>query len=155
VQPFYTSASSNPPPPYHPPKPNSTAKPTPEKPPYTSAASSTNSVSHSTIHADNNGAIQMSNAHQPTKRTRHVAIKSFAILQWTEEDLIKYEKIASAINPSDSLTKMTGRYKFYEHFDILMGYRRPDYALADPHTAHISSCSAYNLFHLVEDESHL
>jgi hypothetical protein len=108
-----------------------------------------------TIHADNNGAIQMSNAHQPTKRTRHVAIKSFAILQWTEEDLIKYEKIASAINPSDSLTKMTGRYKFYEHFDILMGYRRPDYALDDPQTAHISSCSAYNLFHLVEDETHL
>ena len=35
------------------------------------------------ILADKNGAIKMSNAQQPTRRTRHVEMKHFVILQWT------------------------------------------------------------------------
>jgi hypothetical protein len=79
------------------------------------------------IAVDNRGAQQMTNAQQPTKRTQHVDMKEFVILQWTEEERITYENIPSALNPSDSLSKPTGRTKFYEHRDILMGRRRPQY----------------------------
>ena len=79
------------------------------------------------IAVDNRGARQMTNAQQPTKRTRHVDMKEFVILQWTEEEQIIFEDVPSALNPSDSLSKPTGRVKFYEHRDILMGRRRPQY----------------------------
>jgi hypothetical protein len=79
------------------------------------------------IAVDNRGARQLSNAQQPTKRTRHVDMKEFVILQWTEEEQITFEDVPSARNPSDSLSKPTGRVKFYEHRDILMGRRRPQY----------------------------
>jgi hypothetical protein len=36
----------------------------------------------------NRRAQQMTNAKQPTKRTRHVNMKEFVILQWTEEEQI-------------------------------------------------------------------
>jgi hypothetical protein len=79
------------------------------------------------ILADNRGARQLSNAHQPTRRTRHVDMKHFVILQWTEEERIHYSEVSSNNNFSDSLTKPTGRVKFYEHNDIMMGRRRPIY----------------------------
>jgi hypothetical protein len=79
------------------------------------------------IAVDNRGARQLSNAQQPTKRTSHVDMKEFVILQWTEEEQITFEDVPSARNPSDSLSKPTGRVKFYEHRDILMGRRRPQY----------------------------
>jgi hypothetical protein len=79
------------------------------------------------IAVDNRGARQLSNAQQPTKRTRHVDMKEFVILQWTEEEQITFEDVPSARNPSDSLSKPAGHVKFYEHRDILMGQRRPQY----------------------------
>jgi hypothetical protein len=39
------------------------------------------------IQADNRGAMQMATAQQPTRRTRHIDMKQFVILQWSEEDL--------------------------------------------------------------------
>jgi hypothetical protein len=79
------------------------------------------------IAVDNRGAQQLSNAQQPTKRTHHVDMKEFVILQWTEEEEITFEDVPSARNPSDSLSKPTSRVKLYEHRDILMGRRRPQY----------------------------
>jgi hypothetical protein len=79
------------------------------------------------ILADNRGARQLSNARQPTRRTRHVDMKHFVILQWTEEERINYSDVSTNNNFSDSLTKPTGRVKFYEHNDIMMGRRRPIY----------------------------
>jgi hypothetical protein len=79
------------------------------------------------IAVDNRGAQRMTNAQQPTKHTRHVDMKEFVILQCTEEEWITYENVPSALNPNDSLSKPTGRTKFYEHRDILMGRRRPQY----------------------------
>jgi hypothetical protein len=52
-------------------------------------------------------------------------MKEFRILQWTEEEHITYENVPSALNPSDSLSKLTGRTKFHEHRDILRGRQRP------------------------------
>jgi hypothetical protein len=76
--------------------------------------------------ADNHhGAMQMGTAQQPTRRTRHIDMKQFVILQWSEEDLISFTDCPSALLAADSLTKQTGRAKFYEHMDIIMGRRKP------------------------------
>lgn len=84
------------------------------------------------IAVDNRGARQLTNAQQPTKRTRHIDMRDFCILQWTEEEQILYSDIPSAYNVSDSLSKPTGRIKFYEQMDILMGRRCPSYVKLDP-----------------------
>jgi hypothetical protein len=86
------------------------------------------------ILCDNQGALKITNAQQPSKRTRHVEIKEFAVQQWVEEERIVYEDVITTHNPSDSLSKATSRIKFWEHFDVLMGRRIPQYALA--HSKH-------------------
>jgi hypothetical protein len=78
-----------------------------------------------TIYADNKGALCIANAQQPSRRTRHVDLKHFAILEWTDQEYIHFEGVKSEYNISDSLSKQTGRTKFYEHTDILMGRLRP------------------------------
>jgi hypothetical protein len=94
------------------------------------------------IYEDNNGARLMTNAQQPTRRTRHVELKQFAVLQWVEDEQIIFGDIGTAHNISDSLTKQTGRTKFHQHHDLLMGRLRPTYA-RHPHPDHpsISKCS--------------
>jgi hypothetical protein len=95
------------------------------------------------ILADNRGARQLSNARQPTRRTRHVDMKHFVILEWTEEERIAYPEVSTNNNFSDSLTKPTGRVKHYEHHDIMMGRRRPAY-IRDLKAFKLSLSSTYN-----------
>ena len=59
-------------------------------------------------------------------------MKEFAILHWTEEELIKYEDVSTTYNPSNSLSKPTGQIKFHEHFDVLMGCKKPNYVTHIP-----------------------
>jgi hypothetical protein len=75
------------------------------------------------ILANNRGARQLSNAQQPTRRTQHVNMKHFVILQWTEEEQITYSDVSTNDNSSNLLTKPTGRVKFYKHNNIMMGCR--------------------------------
>jgi hypothetical protein len=79
------------------------------------------------ILADNQGAVRLANAHQPTRRTRHVEMKHFIILQWTDDKFIDFVDTSTDENYSDSLSKPTGRTKFYEHTDVFMGRRKPAY----------------------------
>lgn len=79
------------------------------------------------ILVDNKGARQLSNAQQPTRRTRHVEMKQFFIMHWTDEGIMTFKDVRSQYNISDSLSKPLGRTKFYEQNDILMGRRRPTY----------------------------
>jgi hypothetical protein len=105
------------------------------------------------IHEDNNGARLMTNAQQPTRRTSHVKLKQFAVLQWVEDKQIIFGDIGTAHNISDSLTKQTGRTKFHQHHDLLMGRLRPAYARpADPALPIISKCSfsAYDYIDLYD-----
>ena len=88
--------------------------------------------------------MQMATAQQPTRRTRHIDMKQFVILQWSEEDLISFTDCPSALLVADSMTKQTGRTKFYEHMDIIMGRRRPKYSTADPSECAINVVSASN-----------
>jgi hypothetical protein len=47
---------------------------------------------------DNNGALIMANAQQPTKRMRHMDIKYFALLDWVEQDILLLEHIKTSDN---------------------------------------------------------
>ena len=76
---------------------------------------------------DNEGALMMANAQQPTRRTRHMDIKHFAIQDWIEHDLIALHRVETTNNISDGFTKQLGRSLFHKHRDTLMGRRPPTY----------------------------
>ena len=81
------------------------------------------------IYEDNRGCLQMTQALKPTKRTRHVETKYFAILHWVQTDQLKIKKINTSDNASDVLTKATGKVLFYRHNATLMGKRKPLYVI--------------------------
>ena len=80
-----------------------------------------------TLYEDNQGAILMANAQQPTKRTRHMDIKTFALQEWCEQDLLILHKIHTQHNWADALTKAQGRILFYRHMHHIMGRLKPAY----------------------------
>ena len=79
------------------------------------------------LYEDNNGALMMANAQQPTKRTRHMDIKLFSLLDWVERDLTILKDISTHDNAADAMTKMLPRQLFYRHMDTYMGKRIPPY----------------------------
>jgi hypothetical protein len=79
------------------------------------------------LYEDNTGALHMANAQQPTRRTRHMDTKYFAIQDWVEHDQLDVTQIGTALNISDAFTKALGRIKFYEQTDVIMGRRTPPY----------------------------
>ena len=79
------------------------------------------------IYEDNRGCLKMTQAMKPTKRTRHVDTRYFAILDWIQTDNIEIAKIDTADNASDALTKALGRVLFYRHNATLLGHRIPTY----------------------------
>ena len=82
------------------------------------------------IYEDNRGCLQMAQALKPTRRTRHVEAKYFAILDWVQTDQVKITKIGTADNASDVLTKAAGKLLFYRHNATIMGKRVPSYVQA-------------------------
>ena len=84
-----------------------------------------------TLFIDNNGALLMGNAQQPTRRTRHMDLKKFSLLDWIKRDLMIMKRVKSADNSSDVVTKQTGRQLFYRHFDLIMGRIKPPYVKAN------------------------
>jgi hypothetical protein len=84
------------------------------------------------LRIDNKGALHMVTAGAPTKRTRHVDIRYFALLQWSETRQLQAESIPTAHNISDSMTKATGRVKFHQHADLYMGRQTPRYVPPQP-----------------------
>ena len=97
------------------------------------------------IHADNQGAIRMANAQQPTRRTRHAEMKHFVILQWTDDKFINFIDTKTDENYSDSLSKPTSKTKFYEHTDIFMRQRRPSYTTEPSLNPHSQKGKVYYL----------
>ena len=77
---------------------------------------------------DNNSALLMGNAQQPTRNTHHMELKKFVLVDWIEKDLILLQRIKSKNNYSDPCTKPLGRTLYYKHFDNVMGRIRPRYA---------------------------
>jgi uncharacterized protein Yka (UPF0111/DUF47 family) len=67
----------------------------------------------------------MANAQQLTRRTRHMDIKTFALLDWVARDLLTLHNIKTMENTADTMTKVLGRQLFYRHSDTVMGRRIP------------------------------
>jgi len=63
----------------------------------------------------------MAEATQPTRQTRHIDIRNFAIQSWVEEDKIVLLEINTSLNPADILTKQVPRLPFSLHYDNLSG----------------------------------
>ena len=78
-----------------------------------------------TLFEDNAGAFYMATAERPTRRTRHMDTKTFAIQDWIRQDYLEMKPIRTNANISDHFTKALGRVKFYEQTDVIMGRRRP------------------------------
>jgi hypothetical protein len=87
---------------------------------------------------DNRGALYMVESQAPTKRTRHVDIRYFALLQWQQQKLLNVIPVPTTNNISDSLTKATGRIKFHQHTDIYMGRSRPQLDRSAAHRSQVS-----------------
>ena len=81
------------------------------------------------VYEDNKGCLHMTQNQKPTKNTRHVDLRHFAIVDWVAQDLILVKKISTHDNSSDTLTKSLGKTLFYRHTDTIMGNRRPTYTM--------------------------
>ena len=71
-----------------------------------------------TIYEDNNGAVLMANAGKPTRRSRHIELKYFAIKYLVKKVLIMIKWISSTNNCSDSLSKPLARTLQYNTWII-------------------------------------
>ena len=74
-----------------------------------------------TLCVDNHGALFMANAEQPTRQTRHMDTKTFALQDWTREEKLVLKEVNTKDNAADHFTKALGRIKFYKQTDMLMG----------------------------------
>ena len=79
------------------------------------------------IYEDNKGCLHMTQNQKPTKNTRHVDLRHFAVVDWVSQDLLLIKKISTHDNTSDTLTKSLGKTLFYRHTDTIMGNRRSTY----------------------------
>ena len=68
----------------------------------------------------------MGNAQKPTNRTCHIDIKYFALCEWIERDLIHLERVDTAINTADHLTKALTQTLFHRHY--FLGHIPPRYS---------------------------
>jgi deoxyuridine 5'-triphosphate nucleotidohydrolase len=84
------------------------------------------------LYEDNSGALLMANAQQPTRRTRHMEIKHFALLDWVEQDLLILQHVPTSQNVADAMTKPLEKTLFYRHFDTYMGHRIPGFCTTEP-----------------------
>jgi KUP system potassium uptake protein len=82
----------------------------------------------SVLFEDNDACTAMANAQKPTTRTRHMDIRYFALSEWVERDLMVLERIHTAVNVADHMTKLLDRTLFYRHVDYLMGHIPPAYS---------------------------
>ena len=73
------------------------------------------------LYEDNQGALLVATAQKPTKRTRHMYIKHFAIQYWVQTDLLCLQQINTSNNYADAMTIALGKSLFYRHNDYLMG----------------------------------
>ena len=79
------------------------------------------------LYEDNAAAIKMANAQRPTRRTRHLDIRHFALLDWVERDQVILAHISTHDNPADGLTKSLQPVLFGRHCASLLGKRKPSY----------------------------
>jgi hypothetical protein len=73
------------------------------------------------LHEDNRASIMMAQAQAPTRHTRHIDIRHFAMLSWVELGEIEVLYLDTNKNPADIMTKQTPRLIFFRHLDFITG----------------------------------
>ena len=68
-----------------------------------------------------NGNRTTTDTSNATYRYETICESTFVIIQWSKEDPISFSDCPSALLVADAMMKQTGRTKFYEHMDIIMG----------------------------------
>ena len=84
-----------------------------------------------TLYEDNQGTLLMANAQKPTKRTKHMETRFFALQDWVNRDLLTLRRINTSDNYSDAMTKALTKSLFYRHMDFIKGNMIPTYAYAN------------------------
>lgn len=79
------------------------------------------------LYKDNQGALLMAKAGQPTKQTKHIDTQYFTLQSWVQEDLLQFKQISTHDNSADAMTKATARTLFYCHNNHIMGKLIPQY----------------------------
>jgi hypothetical protein len=95
------------------------------------------------LYEDNNGALLMPNAQQPTRQTRHMDIKHFFLLDWVQQDLLLLKEISTSDNAADHLTKLLGPQLFNRHVNTIMGKRVPMSLQSNNNLDCLSGASSY------------
>ena len=81
------------------------------------------------LYIDNNGALIMANnCGQSSKGTRHMDLRTKALQQWVESDLITMRRLSTEYNLADAMTKPLAATLHYRHFDTIMGRLPPQYS---------------------------
>ena len=73
------------------------------------------------IYEDNQAAILMTNADNPTVRTRHIGIQFFALQEWRRKGDLVLKYIPGVINIADKLTKTLGWVLHRRYVAHMMG----------------------------------
>ena len=73
----------------------------------------------------------MAHTGQPTKQSRHIDIRHFALQDWVEQDLIALTIIDTSQNATDILTKAVAQIVFNRHCNVLCGHHPPSYRSPD------------------------
>ena len=80
------------------------------------------SLTHSTVFEDNNGALVLATAPKMNSRTKHIAVKYHHFRHHVEKGTIKIEKVESERWKADIFTKGFGPVKFPKIRKLLMGW---------------------------------
>ena len=108
---------------------------------------------HATImYEDNQGALLMAQAGQPTKRTKHIDTRYFALQSWVERDLLSFKRITTSDNSADAMTKATARTLFYRHNNHIMGKIIPRYVHFLQKASHkMSTTTGYHIHRFAQN----
>jgi hypothetical protein len=74
-----------------------------------------------TVYEDNDACRMVADSTAPAHQMRHIAIRDFALQEWTERNLISLTACASNDNASDMFTKQVGKILFARHHDHISG----------------------------------
>jgi hypothetical protein len=93
-----------------------------------------------TVYEDNDACRMVADSTAPTRQMRHIAIRDFALQDWTERNLISLTACASNANASDMFTKQVGKILFARHHDHISG--RTTFFRINPDLLHVPRSSS-------------
>jgi hypothetical protein len=93
-----------------------------------------------TVYEDNDAFRMVANSTAPTRQMRYIAIRDFALQDWTERNLIALTACSSNANASDMFTKQVGKIFFARHHDHISG--RSTFFRINPDLLHVPRSSS-------------